>query len=339
MTMSSYAPLFVQKLTSLAPRRPVAPRPQGVDVQALYTTLFNNQLKAQVGPEAYKVAGGLVAQYYKAVQRCRQHDLPGALAQLRHTDAQLAQLPAAAVEFVTLFQLSAWGNYYYKTNEPARGIAAMQQGLSISAGLERRGYQVFIYRRIEQLWNIATIQLKEQQYDEAHTLLKNALTFLHSGRAQGLLIDDWDGELLQSVRLFQESTLDESFGRLAKHNTQLLGHATHGHAYYHQVFFRDLLREMATDTYNRTVLYNWLYVKAAYEEQGPEAFLEYALEFLSDPNVAPEYDDLKANLLAQAVWHLQQQPVPQAQPLIATIRHFSETNLADRAGRALKLAA
>jgi len=337
--MSSFAPLFVQKLTSLPPRQPVAPRPQGVDVQALYTALFNSQLKAHVGPAAYELAGRLVAQYYKAVQHCRQHDLPAALAQLRHADAQLAQLPAAAAEFVTLFQLSAWGNYYYKANDPARGIAALQQGLGISAGLERQGYQVFIYRRIEQLWNIATIQLKEQQYAEAHALLKNTLTFVHSGRAQGLLIDDWDGELLQRVRLFQESTLDESFGRLAKHNTQLLGHATYGHAYYHHVFFQDLLREMATDTYNRTVLYNWLYAKVAYVEQGPDAFMAYALEFLSDPNVAAEYDDLKANLLAQAVWHLQQQPTPQAQPLIASIRQFSETNLADRAGRALKLAA
>jgi hypothetical protein len=337
--MRHYAPLFVQKLTSLPPRRPVAARPQGVDLQGLYRTLFNKQLKAQVGPEAYELASRLVAQFYKAVQHCRQHDLVAALAQLHHTDAQMARLPAAAVDFVTLFQLSAWGNYYYKTNEPEQGIAALTRGMHISAELERQGYQVFIYRRIEQLWNMATIQLKQQQYDEAHTLLKNTLTFVHSGRAQGLFIDDWDSEMLQRIRLFQESTLDETFSRVAKHNTALLGHATHGYAYYHEVFFQDLLREMATDTYNRTVLYNWLYVKAAYVEQGPAAFFEYALDFLADPNVAPEYDDLKANLLAQAVWHMQQQPTAQAQPLIASIQHFSETTLADRGGQALKIAA
>ncbi len=337
--MSQSVHLFVRQLTSLAPARPVAPRPKGVDVQALYTALFNNQLKAQVGPQGYAQAGRLVAQYYKAVQQCRQNELPGALAQLTYADAQVAALPAAAVDFVTLFGLSAWGNYYYKANEPARGIDTLRQGLHISADLERQGYQVFIYRRIEQLWNIATIYLKQQQYDEAHELFRNTLTFVHSGRASGLLIDDWDGELLQSIRLFQESTLEENFSRLAKHNTQLLSHATYGHAYYYQVFFKDLLQHMATDTYNRSVLYNWLYVKAAYVEQGPDAFFTYALEFLADPNIAPAYDDLKANLLAQAVWHLQQQPTPQARPLITSIQNFSASNLADRAGQALKIAA
>ncbi|OGX90173.1 hypothetical protein [Hymenobacter coccineus] len=334
---------FVTKLCALPPRATALP-PQPLNVPALYSVLFNRELEAQTGAVVYKQASQLAAQYHKAVQACRQQDLAGALAHLLTVDAALtaaarAGLPAVATDFVTLFRLSAWGNYYYKANKAARAVEILRQGLGLSAALERQGYPVFIYRRIEQLQNIATIYFQQQQYDLANTLIKNTLNFVHSGRVAGLFIDDWDAATFRSMRLIQESTLDEGFGRLAKQNTQLMGHATYGNAYYCQTFFQDLLQTLETDTYNRAVLYNWLYVKVAYHEQGPDAFYEYALSFFSDANIAPQYDGLKANLLAQAVWEVKQHAPRDRQELMDAIRHFSLTNLLEPGGQPLKLAA
>ncbi|MCA8832857.1 hypothetical protein [Hymenobacter pini] len=337
--MSSFIPAFVEQLTALRYSRTTPEQLRTPDTQALFTALFNNQLKAQVGPEVAEQASQLVAHYYKAVQLCRKNELTAALAQLHLTDARQAGLPAPAVEFVTLFQLSAWGNYYYKNGEGTRGIDTLLHGLSISARLEQEGYEVFIHRRIEQLHNIATIYLKQQQYEQAHALIKNTLTFVHSGQASGLFIADWDGALLGRVKLFQEATLEDSLGRMAGHNTQLMDHPTYGNEFYYQHYLRDLLRDLATTTYNRLVLHNWLYAKASYFEQGPEAFFRNVLEFLSDPDITPNYDVFRANLLAQAIWAIRQQPVPQQAELIATIQQFSDAHLLDRMGKVIKLAA
>jgi hypothetical protein len=327
---------FVKSLASLKPRS-IDSSVKMMNVSALYTALFNNQLKAQTEPSEYEHASRLVAQYYECVQLCRKHDLASALARLRATDAEIADLAPIAFDFVMLFHLSAWGNYYYKANDEDLAINTLLRGLSISASLERNGYQVFIYRRIEQLQNIATIYLKQQRHDIANALIKNTLIFVHSGVASNLFIHDWDSTMFSSIRILQESTLDEGLCRLAKQNAQFMTHPIYNNEYYYQTFFRDLLLSMQTDTYNRNILYNWMYVKAAYFEEGPDAFFRYSLEFFKDPGVAKDYDELKANLLSQAVWHVQQIAHPQAQVLTGCLIAYSRNNLADRSGKALEI--
>lgn len=327
---------FAAKLSALAaPAAPVGGS-KNINSQALFAALLNNELRRQAGPEAHAQADHVVAQYFKAVLLCRASKLPEALARLQASDALMLTLPALTVDFVTLFQLSAWGNYHYKTGESHTAIDLLRQGLGISAGLERQGYGALVYRRFEQLQNIANILLKACQADEAHQLLKNALVYAHSGHASGLLIDDWEPAAVGRVPVLQDSTLEALFSQLASQNTATMGQPGYDHAYYY-AFCQDLLRDLTTDTYNRTVLYNWMYVKASWFEQGPDAFLANVLEFIIDPEISASYDVFKGNLLAQSLSIFRPQPADSR--LVDTVKHFAETRLTDRYGKAIRLAA
>ncbi|RSK37520.1 hypothetical protein [Hymenobacter metallilatus] len=329
---------FVEQLHALAQRPTVAAEVKNINGQALFAALLNNELKAQAGEEGHRQADHVVGQYFKAVLLCRKNELAAALAQLQQADGLLDSLPAVTVDFVTLFQLSAWGNYRYKTQEGDVGIALLRRGLGISARLERQGFGPLIYRRIEQVQNIANILFRQQQVEAANQLLSNALTFVHTGRAQGLLLDDWDWATMRRVRTLQESTLEAVLSQLAAQNTQYMADAVYHNEYYHRVFFRGLLQELETDTYNRVVLYNWLYAKNSYFERGAEEFLRNALEFLADEAITAAYDVFKANLLAQAIWVSKQQATHRPE-LIGSIQDFAETTLVDRAGKAIRLVA
>lgn len=329
-------PYFVDQLLTQQPVPPALEAPAVLSTQAIFTVLFDRQLREKVGPAAYQQATGVLRQYYRAVELCRQRRLPTAHTQLQQADAQLTALPTPVQDFVTLFHLSAWGNYHYQADDPAQGIVLLRRGLALSAELERQGYAL-IYRRVEQLLNIGALYARQQRHARAHELLRNTITFVHTGQAQGLLLDDWDAAALQRVRAYQEYTLDEAFARLATQNTALLAHPAYADDYHYAFFFRDLLRQLHADTYNRTILHNWLYVKASYYEDGPAAFLANTLTFVADAEIAPEYGVFKANLLAQASHHLRQHGESPAR--LASIRAFAATTLLDRKGRAIQLAA
>jgi hypothetical protein len=319
-------------------RDPAAPTPpQNINSHALFAALLNNELRAQAGQEAHALADRVIEGYFEAVLSCRRSELAVAHDQLCHADSLMPMLPAPTVDYVTLFRLSAWGNYHYKAGAGPTAIALLQQGLAISADLERRGYYPFIYRRIEQLQNIAAIYFKQHDYEAAHALLKATLRFVHGGPAQGLLINDWDTAAISRVRPLQENTLQALFHQLATNNTQYLSHVAYDNAYYYRVYFKDLLQEMEADTYNRIVCYNWLYTKVSYFAEGFEAFLSNMLEFLSDPDIVPAYDFLKANLLAQVIHEtarLGQQPG--RHELLEVIQQFAANNLTASAGNLLR---
>jgi hypothetical protein len=339
--MTTDLQVFAKKLSALE-QRPLtaADGLKSYNGEALFAALLNNELRAQVGEESYGQAQHVIAEYFKAVLLCRESKLPEALAQLHAADQLRPPLAGNALDYATLFQLSAWGNYYYKAREADRAIELLRQGLCLSADLERRGFGAFIYRRIEQLQNIANILSKQPDPNAAHRLLKNVLTFMYSGRANGLFIDDWDAATLAQTRILQEGTLHSVLRQIADQNTRNMDHPVYDNAFYYNFFYKGLLDELATDTYNRVVLYNWVYVKSSYYEQGPAAFLNNVLEFLADEAIAPNYNVLKANLLSQAIWHCRQQaPADVQQPIITSIRGFARHYITTPEGLAIRLAA
>jgi hypothetical protein len=332
--------VFAAKLDALKPSLPAGTVDnKGFNGQALFGALLNNELRAQVGDDAFRHAEHAITEYFEAVLLCRKKELPAALRQLQRADALMPALASGTEEFVTLFKLSAWGNYYYQACEGNQAVELLRQGLRISADLERRGYGAFIFRRIEQLQNIANIYFKQQQDEAAHRLLKNVLTFMHSGRATDLLIEDWDTGPLAQLRIMQESTLHAVLRHIAVQNTRFMDHPVYDNAYYYRFYFKDLLVELETNTYNRVVLYNWTYAKASFFEAGPAAFLENVLAFLADEAIIPTYNVLKANLLAQALWYIGQQQLASPHPVIESIQNFARHHITDSEGRAIRLAA
>jgi hypothetical protein len=339
--MTTHLQTFAEKLSALD-RRPltVADGLKSYNGEALFAALLNNELRAQVGDAGHDAARHVLLEYFQAVLRCRENNLPEALAQLHRTDQLRHALTGSALDYATLFQLSAWGNYYYKTREADRAIGLLRQGLYLSADLERRGFGAFMYRRIEQLQNIANIHGKQQDFDAAHELLRNLLTFLHAGRVQGLLIADWDAATLARTPILHEGTLHSVLRQVADLNTRHLDHPVYHDAFYHQYFYQDLLAHLEPTTYNRVILHNWLYVKNSYYADSPAAFLDNVLEFLADEAIAPHYNMLKANLLSQAIWHCRQQaPAEAQQPIITSIRGFARQYITDPGGQAIRLAA
>ena len=332
--------LFVEKLRTLRQCAPSTKEHKNINTQALFSALLTNELREQAGLVADKQADDVTTQYFRAVLLCRQNELVAAHTQLMFADEQLLYLPAVVLDFVTLFKLSAWGNYYYKAQQGARGIEALRQGLELSADLERRGYYALIYRRIEQLQNIANILYRQQDYIGSNQLLRNTLRFVYSGQAAGMLIDDWDGTLIGRIGPLQESTLRGFILLIADQNTANMNHPVYDNEYYYSFFYRELLQDLKTNTYNRQVIYNWVYTKNSYFEQGSTVFLHNVLEFISDPAVTSLYDGLKSNLLAQAIWSIRQQAAP-ADPhlLIAAIQGFASEMLTNKASQSLRVAA
>lgn len=323
---------FAARLATLPVPPADARRTLSLDTQALFSALLTNEFKAQFGPVGFDQADAVMRQYNEGVVRCRTGQLPEALAELRRADAKLALLAPALVPYTTLFQLSGWGNYYYKAGEGERAVALLTQGLSLSAELERQGHQALIYRRIEQLQNIATIYAKQQQAEQASRLLCNTAIYIHAGRAQDLFILDWDAAALGQVPALQETTLYNVCRQLAELDTLLTQPTGPGADYFHRAIGPELLAGLAATTYDRTVLYNWLYTKASYCEESPAAFFENVLAFLADASVAPRYGVLQANLLAQAASHIRRQDAAQYLGLLATVDALADRARA-RAGR------
>ncbi|WP_460584082.1 hypothetical protein [Hymenobacter arcticus] len=325
---------FVEHLVTLD--KHVAPKGTSISSEGLFGALVKNELRARVAAESIDQAADLVNSYYQAVELCRSHQLPAAETQLLHCDERLRSLPAEASAFVLLSRAGAWSNYYYKVQRGEQAIEVLREGFRISADLERRGYAVFLYWRIGQLFNVTTVLYKQQALERAHHLLRNSLVFTYSGRATDLLIDDWPGPAVGEVRVLQESCLDQLFGQLARQNTLLMAHEQYGNAYYYQFFFKQLLHEMEAETYNRVVLYNWMHAKASYQEEGLRAFLDNTLDFLTDPAITRDYDIYKVNLLAQVSWSIRQQRPHDAQ-LTAQVKQFSDANYSDWLGNRIRL--
>jgi len=286
----------------------MAVRDSFVKPETLYAALINNQMQTHAGPEGLEQVSQVSRDYFKGVELCRASQLPLAYTHLQQCDTQLAHLPAAAKALATLTRNGAWSNYYYKAQEGEQAIEVLRQGFVLSAEIERQGCPAFLYWRIGHLFNIVTVLFRSQEYEAGYRLLKNALIFVHSGQATDLLTEDWNGVPIDSVPVLQENCLNQLFGQLALQNMRHMSHDRYGDAFYHAFFFRQLLLEMEAETYNRTVIYNWMYAKASYAEQGIHAFLENTLEFLTDTAITREYDLFKVNLLAQVKWLAQQEP-------------------------------
>lgn len=325
---------FVEHLNSL--NKLVAPGSNSVNSEKLFGALINNELRARVGTEDIQRAASLVTDYYRAVELCRANQLAAAQAQLQRCDEHLQTLPSESTAFVLLSRAGAWSNYYYKAQQSSQAIEVLREGFHTSAALERQGYSVFLYWRIGQLFNITTVLFKEKNFEQAHHLLKNALKFAYSGQASDLLIDDWYAQPVDSVRLLQESCLDQLFGQVAQQNTRLMEHEQYGNSYYCHFFFNELLVAMEAETYNRVVIYNWMYAKVSYEEQGLRAFLDNTMDFITDPAITRDFDVFKVNLLAQVQWALQQQ-FPHDQQLTEQVKRFSDANFTDRLGNVIRL--
>lgn len=338
--MSRILQHFIDQLKSLPAPPAGARRELSLDTQALFSALLTNEFQAQYGPDGFAQADAVMRQYNEGVVRCRTGQLPEALAELQRGDQCLATLAPELVDYTALFQLSGWGNYYYKAGEADRAVSLMRQGLGLSAMLERNGHQALIYRRIEQLQNIATIYGKQQQFERASQLLKNTAIFIHSGHVEGLFIDDWDAGSLSQVQALQETTLYNVCRQLAELDTVTLTCAVGpGTDYFHHAVGQELLASLQATTYDRTVLYNWLYVKASYYTQSPAAFFENVLVFLADESVAPRYGVFQANLLAQAAVYIRQQGLAQSEDLLATVDAVANRARVRAGRRPIRLAA
>jgi tetratricopeptide (TPR) repeat protein len=331
---------FVDQLVAL-PRPPAnARRELSLDTQALFSALLTNEFQAQYGAAGFAQADAVMRQFNEGVLLCRQDQLAAALAELQRGDEQLAALPAALIPYTSLFQLSGWGNYYYKAGEGERAVALLCQGLQLSIELEQQGHHALIYRRIEQLQNIATIYGKQQQYEAAIGLLTSTATFIHAGQATGLFVADWDAARLRQVQALQETTLFNVCRQLAELNTLMLASPTGlPDDYFHCHAGRQLLAGLEVSTYDRTLLYNWLYVKASFYAEGPDAFFANVLTFLADTVAAPRYGVFQANLLAQAASHIRQQATAQREDLLSTVGAVAERARLRAGGRAARMAA
>jgi tetratricopeptide (TPR) repeat protein len=305
-----------------------------------YNGVFSFLLRQQ---EAENVSAPLVTQshaiidiYLDAVIACRKDDFVTADRLLAEADELLTLLPPH-IPMPKLFKLSAWGNYFYKTGEWDRAVALLKEGLFISAELERKGYPALIFRRIEQLQNIARIYQKKGDFESANNLLKNSIIFLYSGRANGLIIEDWDYKLIRQVRLLQENTLDAVFNQLAQLNSLLIAHQEYNDEYFCRHFFSTFLEDMPADLYNRVIIYNWMFIKNSYFNDGVEAYFKNLTAFFEDTEISSTYDHLKANLLTQVVWCVANCKGEAESLAVRKIRDYAAMHLKDFTGKPFKI--
>lgn len=130
--------------------------------------------------------------------------------------------------------------------------------------------------------------------------MRSVIRFIISGNTDRLYTREWNHKKFTQIRQMMENTLDSVFLQLAILNSSAQ-ETPFGDLFYYDFFFKELLETMETDTYNRSILYNWMYVKASYFKEGQEAFLNNISIFLKDDEISPDYNKLKENLLLQSI--------------------------------------
>jgi hypothetical protein len=271
-------------------------RPQ----RGVFSILLNAEAAKKLGHEMNDRISEVTDTYFNAVVLCRKNKITDALTVLHQGDAAFENFEDEPQCLIRLFKLSAWANYHYKAGEFNQGIGLLVSGLSLSARLEAEGYEVLQFRRIEQLQNIARIFFSSKKYLEGFTLIRSILRFIMGGNTDGLYIKDWNHQKFTQIRQMMENTLDSVFLQLATLNSSAQ-ETPFGDLFYYDFFFKELLETMDADTYNRSILYNWMYVKASYFKEGQEAFLNNISIFLKDDEISPDYNKLKENLLLQSI--------------------------------------
>ncbi|WP_158797076.1 hypothetical protein [Pedobacter sp. L105] len=268
-----------------------------------FSILLNMVATQNLGAEVNNRISAVTDAYFRGVVKCRKNDIQEALDTLCLADHLDDTLDGEALRLTNLFKVSAWANYYYKTNEFDKAIHLLVGGLSRSIELEKEGYYVLIFRRIEQLQNISRILISAGRYMEGFNLIRNIIRFLITGSAEGLYVADWDHKKIVKIRQLMESTCDAVFIQLAMLNTKTMESNIYDDRFYDEFFFKEFLETLPVDTYNRTIIYNWMYVKTSYAE-GEAGFFNNMTDFLVDADISSEYNVLKKNLLHQAVYVL-----------------------------------
>lgn len=268
--------------------------------RGVFSTLLNAEAAKKMGHEMNNRISEVTDTYFNAVVLCRKNKITEALTVLLQGDAAFGNFEAEPQRVINLFKISAWANYHYKAGQFKQGIDLLVSGLPLSAKLEAEGYGVLQFRRIEQLQNVCRILFSSKKYLEGFTLMRSIIRFIVSGNTEGLYIKDWNHQKFTQIRQMMENTLDSVFLQLAILNSS--AHETpFGDLFYYDFFFKELLETMEADTYNRSILYNWMYVKASYFKEGKEAFLNNISIFLKDEEISPDYNKLKENLLLQSI--------------------------------------
>ncbi|MBO9673513.1 MAG: hypothetical protein J7577_08715 [Sphingobacteriaceae bacterium] len=268
--------------------------------RGVFSILLNAEAAKKMGDEMNDRISEVTDTYFNAVVLCRKNKLTEAHDILLLGDTAFEDFEEEPQCLIRLFKLSAWANYHYKAGQFNQGIDLLVSGLSLSARLEAEGYEILQFRRIEQLQNISRILFSSKKYLEGFTLLRSILRFIINGNTDGLCINDWNHQKFMQIRQMTENTLDSVFIQLAILNSS--AHETpFGDLFYYDFFFKELLETMETDTYNRSILYNWMYIKASYFKEGPESFLNNISIFLKDEEISPDYNKLKENLLLQSI--------------------------------------
>ncbi|KIO77379.1 hypothetical protein TH53_09740 [Pedobacter lusitanus] len=275
--------------------------------------------------------------YLDAVVACRKNDFKEADRLFEMADGLFDTIPESHV-LPKLFKLSAWGNYYYKVARWEEAIALMKEGLLLSAELERNGYPILIFRRIEQIQNISRIYQKMGDLEKANNLIKNIITFIYSGHAEGLIIEDWNHELIRAVALVQENAMDSVFNQLASLNSALMYTGEYDNVYFNTHIFQPLLADMPADLYNRAIAHNWMYVKASYFNDPEEVYFENLKAFFGDTEISAAYDHFKANLLEQVIFYLNKDDKERTSLAIAQIQQYAEAHLKDFLGKPVRIA-
>ena len=268
--------------------------------RGVFSTLLNAEAVKKMGHEMNNRISEITDTYFNAVLLCRKNKTTEALTVLLQGDATYENFEDEPRQVINLFKISAWANYHYKAGQFNQGIDLLVSGLSLSAKLEATGYEVLQFRRIEQLQNICRILFSSKKYLEGFTLMRSVIRFIISGNTEGLYTREWNHKKFTQIRQMMENTLDSVFIQLAILNSTAQ-ETPFGDLFYYDFFFKELLETMETDTYNRSILYNWMYVKASYFKEGQEAFLNNISIFLKDDEISPDYNKLKENLLLQSI--------------------------------------
>ncbi|MEH3113746.1 hypothetical protein [Pedobacter terrae] len=268
--------------------------------RGVFSILLNAEAAKKMGDEMNNRISEVTDTYFNAVVLCRKNKINEALTVLHHGDTAFENFEDEPKSLIRLFKLSAWANYHYKAGQFNQGIDLLVSGLSLSAKLEAEGYEVLQFRRIEQLQNVSRILFSSKKHLEGFTLIRSIFRFIIGGNTDGLYVKDWNHQKFTQIRQMMENTLDSVFLQLAILNSSNQ-EKSFDDLFYYDFFFKELLETMEADTYNRSILYNWMYVKASYFKEGPEAFLNNISIFLKDEEISPDYHKLKENLLLQSI--------------------------------------
>jgi hypothetical protein len=217
----------------------------------------------------------------------------GALGELSKVESIAgSELEGEAYDYAIQWGHSLKALYYYRKGDFEGAQALTLQCLSVNESLLNKGISCLLFRCLEQNRNISRICFRKGLKEDGAVLARAILDYMLSGNSGPLFGTIFTRETWNATPYVREGYTYSYFRGLVYYMIDDRTTEEEKRDLFH-ILFGGL--EFSTNTVDRLILYNWVYIKGKEVERRYDEFLNGFLEFMQEP-ICKIYDILKVSL-------------------------------------------